>query len=650
MDVSVLLPVRDWDLNRVELCVRSVKDSIGVNAEVVLVDWGSEDQAGLEAVAAKYDLVVKRVEASEWSRSRAMNEAFRHSSCDIVVFGDADLIFARSTLAAVVAELKRDPFQVILLQARDLPPFFSPEGLLNGQIDPFLLDSESAWRPRWGMGIEAHTRKTFQLLRGFDERMSLYGGEDNDIAKRARMNGLRLTWMSSVDNAIFHVWHPSSREVVESDSKTKQVLSANRDIVINDNSRVRNISSTLSGDPLVSVVISTHNRAEFLPESIESVLSQTCQDFELLIMDDGSTDNTTEVVASFNDERIRYFRNEPKGLAWQRNLACRLSKGRYTAVHDDDDIMLPWSLEARLNGLTAGVVGSYGAYYDFDDKTGDLSLFPGRECSLTNLINHGRVLAHGTLLVDTRVIRAIGYDDVFKAGSDYNMIVRILRSGYVLKHCNDVVLLRRRHGKQVTSECQGIQHGASYVTSFATRICWDGRDKSVSKQKSEKSPMLKLDSNITAEERVRAFLPTKLVQRTALVDLELFEGEVPSDSRCGYLVQGGKTKTVACFTEIAGSAWARLLRNPAVITCVGVSRTGSGLSKNELLGELLSVAFPDKSQILLPGAENSSGFVILLDGAVAFEDLYQEMGYTVFYLTDNADLERSLRTITEGVK
>ena len=65
--------------------------------------------------------------------------------------------------------------------------------------------------------------------------------------------------------------------------------------------------------PLVSVVIPTHNSAQYLPESIESVLSQSWQDFEIIIVDDGSTDNTQEVVEAFNSNKIRYFRQKNTG-------------------------------------------------------------------------------------------------------------------------------------------------------------------------------------------------------------------------------------------------------------------------------------------------------------------------------------------------
>ncbi len=89
--------------------------------------------------------------------------------------------------------------------------------------------------------------------------------------------------------------------------------------------------------PLVSVVLPTYNRAEYLERSIRSVLSQTYQNWELIISDDGSTDDTTRIVTSFNDPRIKYFNHSNHGVAYTRNRAIEKSTGCYLAFIDSDD-------------------------------------------------------------------------------------------------------------------------------------------------------------------------------------------------------------------------------------------------------------------------------------------------------------------------
>jgi glycosyltransferase involved in cell wall biosynthesis len=92
--------------------------------------------------------------------------------------------------------------------------------------------------------------------------------------------------------------------------------------------------------PLVSVVIPTYNSAQYLPDTIESVLSQSWQDFEIIIVDDGSTDNTQEVVAVFNSNKIRYIRQESSGgPSKPRNVGIHHARGKYISFCDSDDLM-----------------------------------------------------------------------------------------------------------------------------------------------------------------------------------------------------------------------------------------------------------------------------------------------------------------------
>jgi glycosyltransferase involved in cell wall biosynthesis len=100
--------------------------------------------------------------------------------------------------------------------------------------------------------------------------------------------------------------------------------------------------------PLVSVIVPTYNYAEFIGEAIKSVLDQTIQDFEILVIDDGSTDNTKEVVLSFGD-KVRYFYQSQQGPAKARNKGIVESKGEYIAFLDADDVWLPSKLEKQVN-------------------------------------------------------------------------------------------------------------------------------------------------------------------------------------------------------------------------------------------------------------------------------------------------------------
>lgn len=105
-------------------------------------------------------------------------------------------------------------------------------------------------------------------------------------------------------------------------------------------------------NPLITIVICTYNRADMLKEAMPSILAQTYEPVEILVFDDGSTDNTGEVVADFGDNRVRYYRQDNKGLAAARTVACgQLARGEYIAFQDDDDIMPPHRITCLYNAM-----------------------------------------------------------------------------------------------------------------------------------------------------------------------------------------------------------------------------------------------------------------------------------------------------------
>ena len=102
------------------------------------------------------------------------------------------------------------------------------------------------------------------------------------------------------------------------------------------------------GEPgLVSVLIPTFNRAYILGKTIESVLAQTYQSLEIIVVDDGSTDDTRTLVATF-DSRVRYIYQENAGLAAARNAGLAAAQGEFIAFQDSDDLWLPWKLQAQV--------------------------------------------------------------------------------------------------------------------------------------------------------------------------------------------------------------------------------------------------------------------------------------------------------------
>src|ERR1700712_3692243 len=101
----------------------------------------------------------------------------------------------------------------------------------------------------------------------------------------------------------------------------------------------------------ISVLMTAFNAAPFIEEAIHSVLAQSFRDFEFIIVDDGSTDNTLELIASFNDPRIVCLSQENRGIASALNYGLREAKGEYIARFDADDICYPHRLEKQYQFL-----------------------------------------------------------------------------------------------------------------------------------------------------------------------------------------------------------------------------------------------------------------------------------------------------------
>jgi len=103
--------------------------------------------------------------------------------------------------------------------------------------------------------------------------------------------------------------------------------------------------------PVVSVIVPTYNRGQFIADAVQSVLSQSFTDFEVIVVDDGSSDNTAEVMRGFDDARVIYLRQANKGRSNARNHALSRARGRYIAFLDSDDLYMPGKLAMQVDYL-----------------------------------------------------------------------------------------------------------------------------------------------------------------------------------------------------------------------------------------------------------------------------------------------------------
>lgn len=207
--------------------------------------------------------------------------------------------------------------------------------------------------------------------------------------------------------------------------------------------------------PLISVVMSVYNEENYLQEAIDSILKQTVQDFELIVVDDCSTDRTREILQEYQDPRIHVVRNEEnRGLTANLNLAVSLAKGQYIARMDGDDLSHPNRFERQLRylkehpelKLISCRTETFGQEHLRSDIQGEPEYL---RCRM--LVRP--VLAHPGFMVRGEIFRELGfrYDESFRQAQDYDLAARISRR-YAIGICPEILLKYRAHSGQVSSK------------------------------------------------------------------------------------------------------------------------------------------------------------------------------------------------------
>ncbi len=190
-------------------------------------------------------------------------------------------------------------------------------------------------------------------------------------------------------------------------------------------------------DGLVSIIMPSWNTGRFIAESIESVIAQTYKNWELIIVDDCSTDNTDEVVASFNDDRIRYFKNEKNcGAALTRNRAMREAEGEWIAFLDSDDLWAENKLEKMVAFMTENNYAfAYHEYVKIDEDSKPLNIY----VSGPKVVTKRKMYNYGypgclTFMYSAKVFGLIQIKDI-KKNNDYAILLQLCKKAdcYLLK-------------------------------------------------------------------------------------------------------------------------------------------------------------------------------------------------------------------------
>ena len=182
--------------------------------------------------------------------------------------------------------------------------------------------------------------------------------------------------------------------------------------------------------PRVSIAMAVYNGGRFLREAVGSVLAQTYRDFEFIIVDDGSTDSTPEILASYADSRMVVIRNrENIGLTRSLNVCLARATGEYVARMDADDICHPHRLERQVSYLTrhmqVGLVGSWVERIDDQGRSGGVRRLPTGATNLRWRLLFGNPVAHPAVMFRRRLVGELGgYNEELRYAQDHEMWVR----------------------------------------------------------------------------------------------------------------------------------------------------------------------------------------------------------------------------------
>lgn len=223
--------------------------------------------------------------------------------------------------------------------------------------------------------------------------------------------------------------------------------------------------------PKVSVVMSVYDGEPFLQEAVESVLNQTFADFEFIIIDDGSSDGTWEILESYGDARIRLVRNEENvGLTRSLNKGLTLARGEYIARHDADDVSIRSRFERQVGVLDKQLdVVLVSGNMDLIDGDGEVwhqsrrNASPGLIAWLLLFYNyiggHGAVMFRRQLAVDLG-----GYSEEFLYSQDHDLWLRLAEVGDI-RIVPDVLVQWRRHDDSISGTRHFEQEAYSVMTS-----------------------------------------------------------------------------------------------------------------------------------------------------------------------------------------
>lgn len=224
------------------------------------------------------------------------------------------------------------------------------------------------------------------------------------------------------------------------------------------------IGRVVSSAPFISVILPVFNAEQFVGQAIESILQQTFDDFELIAIDDGSTDHSLKILNKYAsaDRRIKIISREHQGLVVSLNQGVDLARGQWIARMDADDISLPQRFERQLKWIEqtgADICGSWMQLFGTADKR--VIKHPQTEEAIKMKLIFGTPLGHSSVIMKTELIKQLRYNKAWKACEDYDLWERVAHTEWRMTNVPEILLLIRQHKAQISTTKFLLQHQGS---------------------------------------------------------------------------------------------------------------------------------------------------------------------------------------------
>jgi glycosyltransferase involved in cell wall biosynthesis len=290
----------------------------------------------------------------------------------------------------------------------------------------------------------------------------------------------------------------------------------------------------MNDNPYITVLMPVYNCEQYIHDAVRSILNQSYTNFELLVIDDASADNTASIIKSFSDERI-HFIEKPKNTGYTNSLnyGLTLAKGKYIARMDGDDISLPERFEKQVAFLEANPdVVVCGTTYKILGSPKSITIPQTHDAIKIGLL-WGNCIAHPSVMIRKEALDPFSkpYDTLKEPAEDYDLWVRLLAEGK-LHNLPEVLLEYRTYSNQVSRKRAEEQKRSDIETKFKLfdylHIEWDTSETEFLEQQFKKTEAIDFDDipvfkhiqkKLAHANRIEFFKPSLFNQY--LIDLEV---------------------------------------------------------------------------------------------------------------------------------